>query len=115
MRIASFNVENLFQRARALSAATWAEGKPLLEKHARINELINRSAYTDADKAEITALLLDHLQRRLALDRQPNDRREGTRANSEMVGGCWSSGTGRKYGATSRRIASRQRAQRSRP
>ena len=59
MRIASFNVENLFQRARALSAPTWAEGKPILEKHARINELINRPAYTDADKAEITALLVD--------------------------------------------------------
>jgi protein-S-isoprenylcysteine O-methyltransferase Ste14 len=40
MRIASFNVENLFQRAKALNAATWAEGKPILEKHARINELI---------------------------------------------------------------------------
>ena len=59
MRIASFNVENLFQRARALTAATWAEGKPILEKHARINDLINHPAYTGADKAEITALLLE--------------------------------------------------------
>jgi hypothetical protein len=40
MRIASFNVENLFQRARALNTATRAEGKPIVEKHARINELI---------------------------------------------------------------------------
>jgi hypothetical protein len=59
MRIASFNVENLFQRARALNAATWAEGKPTLEKHARINDLINQPLYTEADKAEIKALLLE--------------------------------------------------------
>ena len=58
MRIASFNVENLFKRAKALNTATWAEGRPILEKHARINELINQPLYTEAEKAEIKAFCL---------------------------------------------------------
>ena len=59
MRLASFNVESLFQRARALSAATWAQGKPILEKHARINDLLNHPVYTPADKTAIAKLLID--------------------------------------------------------
>ena len=59
MRIAAFNVENLFQRAKALNPETRAEGKPILEKHARINELINLPVYTDAVKDEIRELLLE--------------------------------------------------------
>ena len=39
MRIASYNVQNLFARARALSMGTWAAGRPVLEAHAQINEL----------------------------------------------------------------------------
>jgi endonuclease/exonuclease/phosphatase family metal-dependent hydrolase len=59
MRIASFNVENLFDRARALNLETWAEGKPILEKHARINRLLNRDTYTDSVKTSIRDLLLE--------------------------------------------------------
>ena len=37
MRIASYNVENLFNRAKALDQRTWAAGRPILEAffHAR--------------------------------------------------------------------------------
>jgi len=57
MRIASYNVQNLFSRARALSMGTWAAGRPVLEAHAQINELFQRSTYTDATKRRILALL----------------------------------------------------------
>ncbi len=57
MRIASYNVQNLFARARALSMGTWAAGRPVLEAHAQINELFERSTYTDATKRRILALL----------------------------------------------------------
>jgi hypothetical protein len=30
VRFASFNVENLFARPRALNLLTWAEGRPIL-------------------------------------------------------------------------------------
>jgi hypothetical protein len=55
-RIASYNVENLFERPRAMNLATWAEGKPILEQHARINELLNQAQYSAADKVEILDL-----------------------------------------------------------
>jgi predicted extracellular nuclease len=59
VRIASFNVENLFERAKALNQKTWAQGKPVLEKHARLNDLLNLPVYSPDDKAEIRKLLVD--------------------------------------------------------
>lgn len=56
-RIASYNVENLFERPSAMRLATWEEGRPILEQHARINELLNQASYSAADKAEILGLL----------------------------------------------------------
>lgn len=53
MRIASFNVENLFERAKALKGASWAVGRPALEAHARLSALLEKPTYTDADKAKI--------------------------------------------------------------
>jgi endonuclease/exonuclease/phosphatase family metal-dependent hydrolase len=59
VRIASFNVENLFDRARALNLETWTEGKPVLEKHARLNKLLNEPLYSEAAKKKIKELLLE--------------------------------------------------------
>jgi hypothetical protein len=59
VRIASFNVENLFDCARALNLRTWAQGKPILTKHARLNALLNKPVYSDADKQKIKDLLLE--------------------------------------------------------
>jgi endonuclease/exonuclease/phosphatase family metal-dependent hydrolase len=56
-RIASYNVENLFERPRAMRLGTWEQGRPILEQHARINELINQAQYSAADKAEMLDLL----------------------------------------------------------
>jgi endonuclease/exonuclease/phosphatase family metal-dependent hydrolase len=53
MRIASFNVENLFDRAKALDPQDWGAGRTALEQHARINRLLAEPVYTDAVKAEI--------------------------------------------------------------
>lgn len=57
MRIASYNVESLFDRAKALDPSDWEKGKPALEQHARINALFGEPNYTDAVKAEIVDLL----------------------------------------------------------
>ncbi|MDQ3805746.1 MAG: endonuclease/exonuclease/phosphatase family protein [Acidobacteriota bacterium] len=57
MRIASFNVENLFSRARALNQETWAEGKGVLAAYSRLNTRLQQPAYSDADKQ----LILDDL------------------------------------------------------
>lgn len=57
MRLASYNVENLFMRARALNGKTIAEGKEILKAHADINAIISKQTYTKADKAKIVTLL----------------------------------------------------------
>jgi endonuclease/exonuclease/phosphatase family metal-dependent hydrolase len=56
VRVASFNVENLFERARALQL-DWDEGRAILERYARINQLLNKPVYSDEDKSEIKELL----------------------------------------------------------
>jgi len=53
VRIASFNVENLFSRARALNQETIAEGKVILAAYSRLNSLLESEVYTDAIKAKI--------------------------------------------------------------
>lgn len=52
-RIGSFNVENLFDRPRAMNHSTWSEGAPVLAAHARLNELIQHDVYDDATKADM--------------------------------------------------------------
>jgi hypothetical protein len=53
MRIASYNVENLFNRAKALDQRTWAAGRPVLEAFARAAELLEEPVYTDEFKRDI--------------------------------------------------------------
>jgi hypothetical protein len=57
MRVASFNVENLFERASALVPSDWSKGRPALEAYAWINRLLNKLVYTPDDKTEIVQLL----------------------------------------------------------
>lgn len=57
MRLASFNVENLFERAVALNSDDWSVGRPALEAVSRLNKLLNQPTYSDSDKAKIMELL----------------------------------------------------------
>jgi len=57
MRLGSFNVENLFERPKALNLGTWAQGRPILAAHARLNELIQNDPYSEQDRTEMLALL----------------------------------------------------------
>jgi endonuclease/exonuclease/phosphatase family metal-dependent hydrolase len=58
IRIASFNVENLFQRAKAMNGDTFAEGRPILAAHREVNELFMEPDYTPAIKQRIKDLLI---------------------------------------------------------
>ena len=58
MRLASYNVENLFNRAKAMNLANWGEGKPILERFARLNALLGEHTYTTATKRRMAELLL---------------------------------------------------------
>ena len=63
VRIGAFNLENLFDRAKALNLGSWSDGKPILDAYARLNALFAKATYSPADKKRIvdglTALGLD--------------------------------------------------------
>lgn len=65
MRIASFNVENLFSRARALNQESWAEGREIINDYNRLNTILQKPVYTAANKQAILAAI-----DRLGLNRQ---------------------------------------------
>ena len=56
IRIASYNVENLFSRPRAMNQPE-VIAAAVLRAHARVNELFEQEVYTPAVKAEILVLL----------------------------------------------------------
>jgi endonuclease/exonuclease/phosphatase family metal-dependent hydrolase len=53
VRIASYNVENLFNRAKALDQRSWSTGRPVLEAYARICKLLEEPAYAPEVKQDI--------------------------------------------------------------
>lgn len=57
MKIASFNVENMFRRAVVLNQENWKDGKPILEAYASMTALLEQPTYSAADKAKILVLL----------------------------------------------------------
>ena len=57
MRIATYNVENLFSRVSAMAGSDEAKNAEVLAAVARLQQLIEQPAYSDADKAEILKLL----------------------------------------------------------
>lgn len=58
VRIATFNVENLFDRARILAAPTWAEHQGALDAYAELTTLLQRQEYADPDRGRIVELLV---------------------------------------------------------
>src|SRR3990172_21949 len=60
MRLATFNVENLFRRVNALNQDTWEKSRPVLTDYKRFNEFIAKPKYTPAIKDEIADLLLKY-------------------------------------------------------
>jgi len=57
MRIASYNVENMFRRPVALNQETWAQGRPILEAYGELQDLLEQPSYSAADKTRIVELL----------------------------------------------------------
>jgi endonuclease/exonuclease/phosphatase family metal-dependent hydrolase len=80
MRIAAFNVENLFERARALNLdewindpgsepSRWSAGRAALDAYSKLNALLRKERYTAADKTAI----IKHLHA-LGLDKSDESR-----------------------------------------
>ncbi|HYI24973.1 MAG TPA: endonuclease/exonuclease/phosphatase family protein [Thermomicrobiales bacterium] len=52
-RIAALNVENLFDRPKAMAGLMTGEGNPILAAHARVNSLFGEETYTETVRASI--------------------------------------------------------------
>lgn len=59
MRIASYNVENMFARAKAMNLENWAQGKAALKAHEELNEIFNQTTYSTATKAKILKIMTE--------------------------------------------------------
>lgn len=57
MRIASYNVENLFSRPAVMNLESWASGRPILDDIATLNTLLASPAYTAPIAAGIAEIL----------------------------------------------------------
>src|SRR4051794_6263528 len=57
MRLASYNVENLFMRARAMNGDTRDEGADALAAHAEMNTIIAKPKYSAQDKKKLVQLM----------------------------------------------------------
>lgn len=57
IRLGTFNVENLFARARALATESWDEGRPALAAFEAFNRVAAKPRYSAQDKADLLAAL----------------------------------------------------------
>jgi endonuclease/exonuclease/phosphatase family metal-dependent hydrolase len=57
IRIASFNVENLFARAKAMNLSDWELGRPILEAHREVNTIMQEAEYPAVRKERMKQLL----------------------------------------------------------
>jgi len=60
MRLATFNVENMFDRAKAMNLNTWADGKAVLKDFQRLNQLIQEPQYSAKVKSELLKTMQSH-------------------------------------------------------
>lgn len=59
MRLASYNVENLFDRAKVMNLETWSEGRPVLEKFAALQSLLGEITYSANQKQRMAELMIE--------------------------------------------------------
>lgn len=60
MRLATYNVENLFSRPAAMNLDNWAAGRPVLDDIGKLEGLLAQDDYTPAIKASIAEILDKH-------------------------------------------------------
>lgn len=58
VRVASFNVENLFSRPKAFNQDSWDQGAPIIRAYQEVNELFAHAVYSNANKQRMRELLV---------------------------------------------------------
>lgn len=57
IRIAAFNVENMFKRPSIMNLSTWKEGKEVLNDYQKLSDLIQKQNYTEKNKTEMLEIM----------------------------------------------------------
>ena len=60
LRLATFNVENMFERPAVMNLPSWDDGKSVLEDYSRLLELIQKQEYKEKDKEEMLTIMKRH-------------------------------------------------------
>ncbi|TAL69618.1 MAG: endonuclease/exonuclease/phosphatase family protein [Bacteroidetes bacterium] len=60
MKLATFNVENMFERPKVMNLSNWKMGKQTLEDYKQLNELIQKTVYTPSVKSSILNIMNRH-------------------------------------------------------
>ncbi|RCS22157.1 endonuclease/exonuclease/phosphatase family protein [Phyllobacterium salinisoli] len=59
MRLAVYNVENLFDRAKVMNHGSWEDGRPVLDRFAALNGLLGQLSYDENDRAGMARLMIE--------------------------------------------------------
>jgi endonuclease/exonuclease/phosphatase family metal-dependent hydrolase len=57
VRLATFNVENMFERPSIMNLSSWQDGEKVLNDFSRISNLIQKELYLDSDKQEMLNIM----------------------------------------------------------
>jgi hypothetical protein len=57
LRLATFNVENMFERPAVMNLSSWQDGEKVLNDFSRISNLIQKEDYLDSDKQEMVNIM----------------------------------------------------------
>ncbi|MGC1853910.1 MAG: hypothetical protein WA659_00830 [Candidatus Aquirickettsiella sp.] len=60
MRLATFNVENMFERPKAMNLETWELGAKILNDFKQLNSLIQKKSYTNKIKSKLLEIMKRH-------------------------------------------------------
>lgn len=82
LRIATFNVENLFCRPIAMDYEDSTTGQPYLDAYSELNSLFIKQDYSDEDKARILTLMTKY---NLVGSRRQNDHLEFRKIRGELL------------------------------
>ena len=57
MRLATFNVENMFERVSVMNLPSWSDGRLVLQDFTRLSDLIQKKEYLPHDKEEMLTIM----------------------------------------------------------
>ncbi len=57
MRMATFNVENLFERPLIMNLKDWNAGRKVLTDYSRLNDLISQEVHSQANKGRMLCII----------------------------------------------------------